>query len=284
MYHFLRIGIVSLYVLLTGIGVLFVLALFGVYISWLTLMMALTGWILFCFLSVYIRGPVYLFFRGRLRPPILEEELRLQGCFEEVRKNAGFSKKIRLLVIEVEEEEVFAFNHDIIAISKSLLNKLADNELKGVFAHELGHLLSKDTWISWAFVTAADLPRMARRIVRLFIGRLFILMLLAAALFLFLLNSRLALPVFSVVIFFLVFSLLDGLFRWLRLAFSRLCEYRQDTYAHRLGYGAGLREGLKKMAQYGREHVNTYFILMNGTRPVIYHRIRRLERLLDLRV
>jgi Zn-dependent protease with chaperone function len=93
----------------------------------------------------------------------------------------------------------------------------------------------------------------------------------------------LLMPVIAMALFLLTFSLLDRLFRWLRLVLSRQCEYRQDAYAHRLGYGRGLRDALKKLAQYGREQVNAYFILMNGTRPVIYQRIRRLEKLEGMR-
>jgi heat shock protein HtpX len=245
----------------------------------------MAGWLLFCFLSVYFLGPVHLYFHGRLRQPVMEEEARLQDCFAEVLQRAGCVKKFRLCIAEVEGEEAFACNNNVIAISKAMLDRLTDEELKGVLAHELGHLMSRDTMVSWAFVTASDLPALVRRvfgILRPIIRRLLVLTLIMLVM-LFLFKPMLLMPVIAMALFLLTFSLLDRLFRWLRLVLSRQCEYRQDAYAHRLGYGRGLRDALKKLAQYGREQVNAYFILMNGTRPVIYQRIRRLEKLEGMR-
>jgi heat shock protein HtpX len=210
-----------------------------------------------------------------------------------VLKSAGCRKRFRLRILEVKGEEALACNNDVIAVSKELLNRLTEDELKGVLAHELGHLISKDTMIAWAFVTAGDLPGMLRRvcsmvwrgyrILRLFVGMLIGLLLLVLVL-LFLFKPFAVLPVMAFVFLLLLFWLLDRLFRWLRLILSRKGEYRQDAFAHRLGYGPGLREALKKIAHYGREHVNAYFILMNGTHPVIYDRIRRLEQMIGLRI
>jgi heat shock protein HtpX len=281
----LQIALVAFYVSLTGFCFLLSLAISGVYISWFTFYVVMAGWLLFCFLSVHILGPLRLYFHGRLRKPIMEEEARLQDCFTEVLQRAGCVKKFRLRIAEVEGEEAFACNNNVIAISKAMLDRLTDEELKGVLAHELGHLMSKDTMVSWAFVTASDLPRMVRRVFGMLgpIIRRLLALTLILLIILFLFRPMLLMPVIAMVLFLVTFSLLDRLFRWLRLVLSRQCEYKQDAYAHRLGYGAGLRDALKKLAQYGRERVNAYFILMNGTHPVIYHRIRRLEKLEGMR-
>ena len=280
-----QIVLVALYVSLTGFCFLLSLAISGVYISWFTFYAAMAGWLLFCFLSVHFLGPVHLYFYGRLRRPVIEEEARLQDCFAEVLQRAGCVKKFRLRIAEVEGEEAFACNNNVIAVSKAMLDRLTDEELKGVLAHELGHLLSKDTTVSWAFVTASDLPALVRlvfAILRPIIRRLLALTLIILVM-LFLFKPMLLMPVIAMALFLVTFSLLDRLFRWLRLVLSRQCEYKQDAYAHRLGYGTGLRDALKKLAQYGREQVNAYFILMNSTHPVIYQRIRRLEKLEGMR-
>jgi len=165
------------------------------------------------------------------------------------------------------------------------MDELTDDELKGVLAHELGHLISRDLIVSWAFRTAGDLPGLVRRIlffVRRFTLRMIVL--LAMILFiLFLFKTRLVMPVIAVMLFLAIFSLLDRMFNWLQLALSRQCEYRQDAYAHRLGFGAGLRNALKKFSRMGQQPVNVRFILMHGTHPVIYDRIRRLEKLEGMR-
>jgi Zn-dependent protease with chaperone function len=285
MNKILQIGLVALYVLITGISFLFLLQLSGVYVSWSRFFIAMTAWTLACFLSVYIRGPLYLFFQGQLRKPIMEEEIRLQDCLTEVLTSAGCRKKFRLRIIETENETAFACNVDIIAVSRSLLHRLTDDELKGIIAHELGHLISRDTTISWAFVTAGDLPGLVKtgyKFIAPFLRRL--LVILVATFFLLLLFTRMFLvPALSVLLFLAIFLLLHRLFRWLRSILSCYCEYKQDAYAHRLGYGAGLRDALKKLARYGRQQVNAYSILMNGTQPIIYNRIRRLETLEGMR-
>lgn len=283
----LQIALVALYVSLTGFCFLLSLAIAGVYISWLTFYAAMSGWLLFCFLSVFFLAPVHLYFYGRLRRPILEEEVRLQDCFMEVLAKARRRNTFRLRIVEVEGEQALACNNNVIAVSKAMLDRLTDEELKGILAHELGHLMSFDTMVSWAFVTASELPRVVRLVNVRFgkiLFRLFgLIVLVLGFFFLLFFHLKLVMPVIAMALFVLTFSLLDRLFRWMRLVLSRQCEYRQDAYAHGLGYGAGLRDALKKVAQYGREQVNAYFILMNGTRPVIYQRIRRLEELEGMR-
>ena len=162
-----QIALVALYVSLTGCCSLLTLAIAGVYISWLTFYAAMAGWLLFCFSSVYFLAPVHLYFHGRLRPPVLEEEARLQDCFGEVRRRAGCAKNFCLRIAEVEGEEAFAINNNVIAVSKAMLDRLTDEELKGVMAHELGHLVSKDATVLWAFATAANLPALVRRVFKI---------------------------------------------------------------------------------------------------------------------
>lgn len=292
MYKFLQTGTVLVYVLLTCCCFLLMLFVSGVYISWLTFCTAMTGWALFCFSSIYILAPLNLFFYGSIRLPVLEEEKRLRDCFADVLKNTGCQKKFGLRISESDAPEAFACGGNVIAISKSLMNELTDDELKGILAHELGHLVSSDLMMSRAFVTAGLLPEAVYRLVSLVstVLRKIILflpltglLLLATFIFLFFFKSQVLMPIIAMVLFLITFSILNRLFHWLRLALSRQCEYRQDAYAHKLGHGAGLRDALKKLAKMEQQRVNIYFTLMYSTRPVIYNRIRRLEVLEGMR-
>ena len=285
MYKLLQTGTVLTYVLLTCVCFLFVLALAGVYISWFTFFAAMTGWTLFCFSSIYLQAPLNIFLHGHIRHPILEEEKRLQYCFAEVISNIRCHKKFRLRIHESETPKTFACGTNLIAISKPLMNELTDDELKGVLAHELGHLISRDTLISCAFGTASHLPwAVARicRILRRLIRRVLILSLLTIFI-LFLVKPTFFMTTLAIILFLLIFYLLNILFHWLRLALSRQCEYRRDAYAHKLGHGKGLRDALKKLAKMEPQQVNIYFTLMHSTQPVIYNRIRRLEMLEGMR-
>jgi Zn-dependent protease with chaperone function len=172
------------------------------------------------------------------------------------------------------------------------MNELTDDELKGVLAHELGHLVSGDLMVSGAFATAGLLPAAVYRLVFLIsvVLRKMILFvpligLLLLAIFIFFLFFKplFLMPVVAAGLFLITFFVLNRLFHWLRLALSRQCEYRQDVYAHKLGHGAGLRDALKKIAKMEQQRVNVYFTLMYSTRPVIYNRIRRLEVLEGMR-
>jgi Zn-dependent protease with chaperone function len=281
MSKILRIGVVALYVLLIGFFFLLTLAVSGVFISWWTLTIALTAWMLVCWLSVYYLSPVHLFFHGRLRPPIMEEEARLQGCLQEVLKSAGCEKKFCLRIVEEKEEKILSFGHDTIAVSASLLKELTDEELKGVMAHELGHLISRDTLVTWAFATADRLPHFLTR-VRLLLTLLVLLPVIYFIVGLF--SNTLIFPIGAAWMFLVSSVILHVLFRWLHLLLLRQREYSQDEFAHRLGYGRGLRDALVKLAQTGEQQVNAWFILLYGRAPVIYHRIRRLEQLLAWRI
>lgn len=285
MQKIIQTVLVVLYIILSVCLLLLIFALSGVDISWLTLFASTGGCILFCFSGVHFLGLPRLFFHGHLRKPILDEEIRLTSCLNEVSRDAGCHKKFRLRIIEVVEYDVLACNTDIIAISRSLLDRLTDEELKGILAHELGHLLSRDTTVCWAFAMASFIPdmipwhyKLTARMVTSFTFLTAVLMLL-----LILFKPMPLLSFFGVLFSMLVFYLVHRIFRRLMLLMSRLTAYRQDAFAHRLGHGAGLMKALKKMADYGREQVNTYFILMNGTKPVIYNRIRRLEELEGMR-
>jgi heat shock protein HtpX len=211
----------------------------------------------------------------------MEEEKRLQRCLEEVMRDANCSIDVHIRIIETEADIAFAGYVKTITVSVGLMTRLTDEELKGVLAHELGHVIDRDMMLAWAFVTASRVPVMVRRF---FFstrptdwksaGAVLLVFIL-----LFLFKPMLILPVIAVLLFIATSWLLDRIFNWLLLLLSRICEYRQDAFAHRIGYGRGLCNALVKFTDFGNEAVNAYFIFMNGTHPVIYNRIHRLERL-----
>ena len=295
MVKFFQIVIVLAYVLLTIFAFLLVLAISGVYISNIAALLIIFGWLIFCACSSYFRTPITIFFHFKLRKPILEEEEKLSRCFHEVLERSQCKKTFRLRIDETPGLSAFAIGHNTIAVSRNLLMWFNEEELKGVLAHELGHLVSRDSVTLSAFVMASDLPRWVSKIFRLskkgvlasMAIALRVSLLLGLVLFFvigyFLNKWHLIMPVIAVAAFILLFTLLDRIFEFLRLVVSRYTEYKQDAYAHQLGYGPSLREALKKLTLAGPQSVNSYSILMNGTHPMIYNRIRRLEKLSGMR-
>ena len=291
MSKYFQRGLALLYVLLTVICFLFVLVLSGVYISVAAGVFFISAWLLFCYFSAWFAVGPWLFFRR----PYREEEERLLPCLEEILRRADCKKAVRLLIDEGGELNAFAAGHHTMAISGKALRDLTDEELKGLMAHALGHLTSKDSIVHSAVMTASQLPFFARFIfvraqaiilkgfrlswvIATGIGVLGGVVLLMA-LYYFMQGTSLFLTVLSVILFVFLFNILDRAFLFFYRIAARSGAYRQDAYAHRLGYGAGLSGVLKKAAAAGGQAANRYEALMNSNKPMIANRIRRLDDL-----
>ncbi len=286
MSKYFSAGLVLLYVILTILCFLLVLVLSGVRISDTTGWLIVAGWVAFCFCSAYFFTGTYLFFRFRLRRPIAAEAEKLEPAFREVAERAGVRKPVRLRIEESKEWNAFAVGTRTIAVSKRMLADLTEDELKGTLAHELGHLVSFDTIVIAAYVMAGRLPRMMGYGFRVLMsamglslsfGLAGLLVLGVVFYFLHLLQA-----VIAILLFVMLFALLNRIFRFFSLLLMRLTEYRQDAFAQQLGYGKGLRDTLEKITYKGDQYVNPYFIIFKSTHPIIYNRIRRLEKMEQL--
>ena len=302
MSKYFQIVIVLFYVLLTIFAFQTVLVSSGfrypIYIQWLVVL----GWVFCCFGSAYVRAGISMFLRSRIRRPLLVEEQRLYPALEELLEKADSGRRVKIWIDESRELNAYATGYHTIAISRPLMERLSPGELRGVLAHELGHLLSGDTAVAAAFSTAGLLPQAVYGVYRVgavivrrafltaatvqtsrgairvnrvnVVGGAIVLLLLG-----YLLNRiHLLKAVIPVSLFVLLFAVLNRIFHFLALLLSRLAEYRQDAFAYRLGYGEGLRRALLKLAASGEPVVNRYFIVFHSTHPVIHNRIRRLEK------
>ena len=304
MSRYIKIALVLFYVLLTIFCCLLLLILSGIYISKLTGWSIVVGWTLYCFSSAWLFTGLRLYF-AQVRRPIRIEEEQLRSAFSTVAKNAGYHKRICLRVIESDEWEAFATGVRTIAISKAMLRELSPNELEGVMAHELGHLVSYDTIIAAAYAQARLLTYWLiilfkwiirvltlgfrdTRTIRTTMGSfrirrpaLFggIVWLILAVLLLYHIHSLYGLIALGVSV--ITFTILNRIVRFFDLLLSRMTEYRQDAYAQRLGFGRELRDVLAKLAEKREQPVRPYFVVFSSTHPIIYNRIRRLEQLED---
>jgi heat shock protein HtpX len=289
MSKYFNAGLVFLYVVVTIYCFLLVLVLSGIRIPDKHLELIIAGWLVFCFGSAYFLTDLYFFFRYHLRRPTRPEEEKLVAAFHAVRERAGYKKAVKLRVHESGGWNAFAIGTQTIAVSKGMLADLTDDELKGVLAHELGHLVSYDTVVVAAYVTAGYLPRVMgfvyrwiaaiarsgfRKRYHVLPGIIRLLIFGAILYFLHLQNA-----IIAIILFTILFAVLAPLFRFLTLLLMRVTEYRQDAFAQQLGYGKGLRDVLEKMTYKAEHDVNPYYIVFNSNHPIIYNRIRRLEEL-----
>lgn len=288
MSRYFQAALVLLYVLLTIFAFEVVLAVSGWRLSVVIQWWMIVGWVAFCFGSAYVWAGVWLFFHSRYRKPLRAEETRLSPAIEELLQKAESKRRVQVWIEDSRELNAYATGYHTIAISKALLEELSPVELRGVLAHELGHLLSGDTIVATAFLTAGLLPKavfgvcragafmLRSALVRVNIVAGVVILLVIGLL---LDRTHLLKAVVSVLLFVLLFMVLNRVFRFFALLLGRLAEYRQDAFAFRLGYGDGLRKALELLAAGAEVTTSRYFIVMHSTHPVIFNRIRRLEKM-----
>ena len=283
------------YTLLSSGFILSGLRKLGVPISPAQYAAIIVGWVLYCVGIGPYASSHYLFRHSKVRKPVLAEEKFITSLFFEVQLRSKFRKIVRLGIIEDSGFAAFATGRRTIAISKGMLKILSPEELKGIMAHELGHLESWDCIFGAALATANYVPKKIHRFFSkiaslLFKGCLLLLLRIGVVVVLFLTYAYLlyshnhpSQPISIFLISIIIFPFFQRLTIFCWHWVSRFREYRQDAFAYSLGYGEALLEALNKLSLDGDMHVNRYQNIMNGSHPIIYNRIRRLEKLLGLR-
>jgi Zn-dependent protease with chaperone function len=243
------------------------------------------GWMLICLFSAYFFTDIWLLFQ-EVRRPIREEEEKLSRCLQMLRERPCDQANYRLRIEEEMSINAFAVGHHTIVVSRGLLLALPEKELTAVLAHELGHLATRDCIASMAYVCATFVPRKVGFVLKKGLQLLSHLVLigiaqgilgLAVVCFL-LFYFHVFHYVIGVIAFILLITGLEAIFGFLWLLNSRYTEYRQDAFAHRMGFGRELKNVLLKINNTKPQKVN-FFYTLRSTHPIIYNRVRRLEKL-----
>lgn len=202
------------------------------------------------------------------------EKERLYPLFQEIyqktfEENSLIGKNVRLYIVDSMEVNAFIIGRNTLAITRGALKMLNDNELKGIIAHEFGHLSNFDgvTAILINFCTTIYLLFFAVINVLLnYLEREFNDTLFSSLCGI--VNQIIQLPVKIV---YLVFVLLIS-------GGSRKKEYKADTYACRLGYQEELKSALYKLYNIQVSDRKKGLIEnLERTHPVLAYRIERLE-------
>jgi heat shock protein HtpX len=274
--------------------ILFAIAeLTGIHLSENGKGLLIIGWIGFCFISYRFLAAYNLFRQLPVRKPIIHEEQRLEKLLAQVFAKSKSAKKIhiRLRISEQTELNAFAMGRRTIAISKGLMERFSDELILGILAHELGHLEDGDTMTGTGYYMARQLPfpfypplkkkgervPFPRRVLDLLYILLFGFMGIHA---IFHHQNLLFLAVFLT---WILYRKIQWAFDFLFRIAARSIEFRQDAYAHKLGFGKELLDALQGTLTSNPEPVNLYENMMKFNHPVIYNRIRRLEKLQGLR-
>lgn len=226
-------------------------------------------------------GETMLRFIEKVRPLSTKEEKEyLLPIFEEVYENAKekdqkLNNNIKLYIIDNMYVNAFAIGRKTIAVTKGAVQTFSQDELKGVIAHEFGHLSNGDT-------KALLLSTIGNGIFSVLIFLLRIIMLITEVVFS--LTRIPFLDVFAVLARFLfdigviIFSYVSEI---LLSVNSRQNELWADKFAFEIGYGEELVSSLYILQKISLPNNLKLLDKLRASHPNTAKRIEQLENLLD---
>jgi len=193
-------------------------------------------------------------------------------------KIAGYKiRKIEICVIDAMYINAVALGRKTIAVTKGAIDTLSEDELKGLIAHELGH-------IYYSHTTAVLISNIGNGIfmIPIFLFRIGINAIETLhskynrrggiiELLIFLIKT-----IFNTVVF--VFVTLGQLILSIN---SRANEYTADKFAYKIGYGAELTEALYLLHDMIISDKMSLVNKLRRSHPVIAKRIGRLEKIME---
>ena len=219
-------------------------------------------------------------------PETAQERDYLMPLFEEVYHNAmemnpKLNRGIKLYVMDAMYVNAFAIGRKTVAVTRGAIATFSADELKGVLAHELGHMNHGHTKalllsvignfffsvIVWAFRLISRVVQFIANVVAQFN---IVALVIAGVLWFF----RLCISL-SVFVFINLSEILLALN-------SRTNEIQADNFAYEIGYGRELISGLYLLQKINITAKPSFSEKIKASHPHIAHRIGNLERLEQL--
>lgn len=201
------------------------------------------------------------------------EKERLIPLFKEVytqafRNNKHIGRKIKPYIVDSMEVNAFIIGRNTLVVTRGAIETFNDEELKGVMAHEFGHINHYDGQITllvtfcttiflWAFIAVSFVFRLLEKLFENnIIGDIF----------------GIVRQVFELVVKFVLF-----IWTLIISGGSRRKEYKADMYAKSIGYGEQLKSALYVL--YDMEISDKKGLMQNlkRTHPILAYRIEKLE-------
>jgi len=262
---FINYIIVSWLAILVGA----IISISGVYISDLYLQFAAIGIMAsLCGLALTPIGESFFRFTHGAREALKLEKSFLEPVFSRVVKNAGFERSdFDLLVMDDKEINAFALGRRSVIITRGAM-QLPEQEIEGIFAHELGHMRHRDSIIMLMYYTVSSITNLAIKI----------LMMIAAVMTFFKITRILgvAIGIMTAALLWLAVKPINVGNRY----GGRLKEYRADRFAHEIGYGEGMQMLLTRFMDNETTERGMVNSLM-ATHPGSGKRLLALEKLAE---
>lgn len=201
------------------------------------------------------------------------EKERLIPLFKEVytqafRNNKHIGRKIKPYIVDSMEVNAFIIGRNTLVVTRGAIETFNDDELKGVMAHEFGHINHYDGQITllvtfcttiflWAFIAVSFVFRLLEKLFENnIIGDIF----------------GIVRQIFELVVKFVLF-----IWTLIISGGSRRKEYKADMYAKSIGYGEQLKSALYIL--YDMEISDKKGLMQNlkRTHPILAYRIEKLE-------
>jgi len=200
----------------------------------------------------------------------------LEPLFEEVYSEAmckypSISKKIKLYKSKEVMPNAYALGSNTIVLTKGAIETFSSDELKGVIAHELGHIAHGDTKMTlvifanniivWSILLIVNaLLSMTANISRMFGDNA--------------VGYKVMIWIKKVVLFLLTQIVL------VIIAFgSRGSEYLADEFAYNIGYGIELIKVLTTLSRMDFKKETSILSVLKESHPDLEYRIARLEQM-----
>ena len=207
----------------------------------------------------------------------------LTPLFEEVYQEAftqtpSLHKNIRLYISEEKTINGYAMGRKTIVVTRGAIETFHREELKGILAHEFGHMANGDTKASLMTIIG---------------NSIFSIIILACKIIMWVVNLIASLATEEFFISRIIYFIIRLLFDYTVLAFlfignailslnSRYSEYLADGYAFQIGFGEQLKRSLyllNKLSMGGRRTLKEWLM---ASHPHTNARIQRLEQKLAL--
>jgi len=216
----------------------------------------ISGFITLCFLQIFITllvlspiGETILrFLFGCRELKTQEEKNKLLPLFNDVYKNVlkdnpNVNKKVKLYIEDNINLNAYALGTSSIIITRGSIEQLTNEEIKGLLSHEFGHIVNGDTLLFSVLL----LGNLASLLVALFVKIIQLFSRTMGSIFDGMSGSSSYGTIFADFVFNSIINLLFLIALLIKQLHSRKAEYNADSYAVKIGYGAGLRNVLYKI-------------------------------------
>ena len=205
----------------------------------------------------------------------------LQPIFEEVymsvaETNPRVNKGIQLYIDNDMNINAYATGSNTIAVTRGAYEQLSEEELKGILAHEFGHIVHGDTFLPLFLLIGNSIFLIFLLFAKLVKGCMLLLRELMPNYESLKLTCNLitiVAQIGSMAALFIIQALL--------LINQRANEYKADKFAYEVGYSDNLISALYQLRNFDMGHKFSILDTIKSSHPNISNRIIRLERMVS---